>query len=85
MPDPLDNFGEAYRELLDASDDAIEELASQSFREPPSDKRRQIVVEDKARIKAARVIQQQREAERVREANGLPLPRRDPRAGSLKK
>ena len=54
MPQPLDDFGKAYHELLDAPDEVIDELAAKILRSQS----------ERARIKAARTIQQQRETER---------------------
>jgi hypothetical protein len=63
MPDPLDDFGKAYRELLDAPDGVIGEIAAPHLRDARTRGR---FVDDAPRIKAARAIQQQRESERRR-------------------
>ena len=59
MPDPLDDFGKAYHELLDASGVVVDEIAAQRLHGQKTDA-------DRARVKAARAIQQQRESERRR-------------------
>ena len=59
MPDPLDDFGTAYHELLEASDDVVDEIAARNLHG-------QKTAADRARVKAARAIQQARESERRR-------------------
>jgi hypothetical protein len=56
MPDPLDDFGKAYHELLDAPDEVVGEIAARHLGTERT--------ADKARIKAARAIQKMRESER---------------------
>ncbi len=55
---PPDDFGRAYHELLDASDEVIDEIVRRL--------QAQTNASDRVRVKAARAIQQMRESERRR-------------------
>ena len=59
MSEPIDDFGLAYHELLDAPDDVVNGIAARRLYWQKIDA-------DRARVKAARAIQQMRESERRR-------------------